>query len=71
ISGKKYSAILTTSSIEKAQKYYRIFKKIIDGEDEEFKIPERIKKVAPDFPKIAITYSVSENEDDSESVQDE
>lgn len=71
ISGKKYSAILTTSSIEQAQKYYRIFKKIIDGEDEAFKIPERIKKVAPDFPKIAITYSVSENEDDSESVQNE
>ena len=62
--GQAYSAILTTSSIALAQKYYDIFKEIKNG-DSQIKISERVKQYAPDFPKFAITYSVSENEEGS------
>jgi type I restriction enzyme R subunit len=34
------------------------------------KIDERIKQVLPDFPKFAITYSVTENEDGSQVNQE-
>lgn len=67
-SGKKngefYAAILTTSSIKEAQRYYELFQEVIRGESE-VKISEETKRYAPDFPKVAITYSVSENEDNS------
>ncbi len=59
--GHRYSAILTTSSIQQAQRYYELFKSMIA----EGAVPKRIKEVAPDFPRIAITYSVSQNEDGS------
>lgn len=60
--GKQYSAILTTSSIASAQDYYRLFRKVINDESE-VKISEQVKKRLPDFPKVAITYSISENEE--------
>lgn len=67
-SGKKngefYSAILTTSSIKEAQRYYELFQEVIRGESS-VKISTETKRYAPDFPKVAITYSVSENEDAS------
>lgn len=69
--GYTYDAIFTTSSIKQAQKYYRIFRDIIENKDNEIKIPERIKKVLPDFPKIAITYSIGENGDGDEANQNE
>lgn len=62
--GKTYAAILTTSSIEKAQRYYDLFKKVKAGKSS-VKISEQTKRVLPDFPKIAITYSISENEEAS------
>lgn len=68
--GYSYDAIFTTSSIKQAQKYYRIFRNIINGDDE-IKIPERIKRIMPDFPKIAITYSIGENGDGDEANQHE
>ena len=56
--------MLTTSSIEIAQKYYDLLTKVKNGESS-LKIDEKIKQVLPDFPKFAITYSVTENEEGS------
>ncbi|MGN1282109.1 MAG: HsdR family type I site-specific deoxyribonuclease [Succinivibrio sp.] len=65
--GDNYEAILTCSSIEIAQKYYKEFKQFIA----EGKIKEHIRSAYPDFPKIAITYSVGENEDGATANQEE
>lgn len=62
--GKTYEGLLTTSSIQMAQKYYDLLKRVKNGETE-IQIDERIKQVLPDFPKFAITYSVTENEEGS------
>lgn len=62
--GRTYEALLTVKSIAKAQEYYDLLKDIKDGKDE-LKISEDIKQVLPDFPKFAITYSLSENEESS------
>ncbi len=67
--GKAYSAILTTSSIEMAQKYYDVFKQVKNNESE-IKISEKVQSLASDFPKFAITYSVTENEEDSSLNQE-
>lgn len=67
--GKTYEAILTVSSIPIAQRYYDLLKKIKEGKDE-LKISEDIRKALPDFPKFAITYSISENEEASKVNQD-
>lgn len=67
--GYSYDAIFTTSSIKQAQKYYQIFHDIINGTDPDIKIPTYIKKVLPDFPKVAITYSIGENGDGDEANQ--
>ncbi len=62
--GQTYEAILTTSSIEMAQKYYELLKQIKNNE-KEVKVSEEILKVLPDFPKFAITYSITEDEEGS------
>ena len=62
--GMTYEGILTTSSIQMAQKYYELLKKVKYGETN-LTIDDKIKQVLPDFPKFAITYSVSENEEGS------
>ena len=62
--GKTYEALLTTSSIQMAQRYYELLTRVKKGETS-LVIDERIKQVLPDFPKYAITYSVSENEEGS------
>ena len=67
--GRTYEALLTTSSIARAQKYYELLRKIKEGEDE-LKISEKVKRALPDFPKFAITYSLSENEESSTVNQD-
>ena len=67
--GRTYEAILTTNSIERAQKYYDLLKKVKAGEDE-LKISDAVHKALPDFPKFAITYSLSENEEASTVNQD-
>ena len=66
--GQTYEAMLTVESIAIAQKYYELLLKIKAGEDE-LKISEDVKKALPDFPKIAITFSVSENEESSQTNQ--
>ena len=62
--GQTYEALLTTSSIQLAQKYYELLKKVKDGKTD-LEINEKMKQVLPDFPKFAITYSVTENEEGS------
>ncbi len=62
--GQTYEGILTTSSIQMAQKYYDLLTRVKKGETS-LEIDEKIKQVLPDFPKFAITYSVTENEEGS------
>ena len=62
--GKTYEGLLTTSSIQLAQKYYELLSRVKRGETD-LVIDEKIKQVLPDFPKFAITYSVTENEEGS------
>lgn len=62
--GKTYEGLLTTSSIQLAQKYYELLSRVKKGETD-LVIDEKIKQVLPDFPKFAITYSVTENEEGS------
>lgn len=64
--GKTYEAMLTVESIAIAREYYDLIMKIKAGEDE-LKISEEVKKVLPDFPKVAITFSVAENKDNSQA----
>src|SRR5699024_1055464 len=75
--GQTYDAILTTNSIENAGKYYNLLMKIkneepivVKNEESLVKISEETKRVLPDFPKIAITYSISENDESSIAQQD-
>ncbi|MED1221794.1 type I restriction endonuclease subunit R, EcoR124 family [Bacillus paralicheniformis] len=71
------SAILTTSSIEMAKRYYRAIKETTKDPEwltKEFaRHPIRTGRTIedPDFPRIAITYSIQENEDNSKQIQDE
>lgn len=67
--GKTYEALLTVKSIDMAQKYYELLKKVKNGECD-LTISEEVKKVLPDFPKFAITYSVTENDKESTYNQD-
>ncbi len=64
--GKTYEAILTVNSIKRAQAYYDLLKRVVNGETS-VTISEETKRVLPDFPKFAITYSVSSDEDDESS----
>lgn len=66
--GKTYEALLTTSSIPLAQKYYELLTKVKEG-NTPLRIAEKIRQVLPDFPKFAITYSVTENEEGSQVNQ--
>ena len=67
--GRAYEALLTTSSIAMAQKYYDLLKKVKEGDDE-LRISDDVHKALPDFPRFAITYSLSENEETSTVNQD-
>lgn len=67
--GKSYEAILTVKSIPLAQAYYNLLKSILAGK-ERVKVSKRVKQYLPDFPKFTITYSVSENEEESIGYQD-
>lgn len=64
--GKTYEAILTVNSIKRAQAYYDLLKRVVKGETS-VTISEETRRVLPDFPKFAITYSVS-GDDDNESA---
>lgn len=60
--GKTYEALLTVNSIQRAQAYYDLLKRVKNGETS-IEISEETRRVLPDFPKFAITYSVSSDED--------
>lgn len=60
--GKTYEGLLTVNSIQRAQAYYDLLKKVKNGETS-LEISEETRRVLPDFPKFAITYSVSSDED--------
>ncbi|HIW06609.1 MAG TPA: HsdR family type I site-specific deoxyribonuclease, partial [Candidatus Ignatzschineria merdigallinarum] len=62
--GRAYGAILTVPSIAIAQEYYDLIKSVVAG-NEIVKISNRTSQILPDFPKVAITYSISENEESS------
>jgi len=64
--GQTYEAILTVNSIQRAQAYYDLLKRVKNGETN-VAISEETKRILPDFPKFAITYSVSSDEN-SEST---
>lgn len=59
--GEAYEAILTVQSIDIAQKYYKLFKEYVVAGN----VSPAIKEKCVDFPKIAITYTVTENDDKS------
>ncbi|MGH2205054.1 hypothetical protein ACQ10Q_14200, partial [Enterococcus faecalis] len=65
------SAILTTSSIDMAKRYYHAIKKMTAKEnwlEKEFpkhQIRQGRTMEDPDFPRIAITYSLEENAENS------
>ncbi|MCD8082399.1 MAG: DEAD/DEAH box helicase family protein [Clostridiales bacterium] len=63
--GKTYEGILTVKSIRLAQQYYELLTRVKNGETF-LAIDEKTRQVLPDFPKFAITYSVSENEERSQ-----
>lgn len=63
--GEAYEGLLTVSSIEIAQKYYRLFKAFKAAG----KVSEKTRQLLPDFPKVAITYTIGENEDGATADQ--
>lgn len=63
--GNTFSAILTTDSIDSAKKYYDLFKEVINEKNTRFKVDEKVRKQVLDFPKVGITYSLSETEENS------
>ena len=65
--GNTFEAMLTCSSIKEAQAYYKLFKEFKNRG----KIKEGILSKPPDFPKVAITYTVGENEDGAQVNQKE
>lgn len=65
--GQAYQGLLTCESIKEAQTYYKLFKKF----KEEGRVSEDIRKILPDFPKVAITYTVGENEESAQANQQE
>lgn len=67
--GQTYEGLLTTSSIQRAQQYYELLTRVKKGETS-LTIDERIRQVLPDYPKFAITYSVTENEEGSQVNQE-
>lgn len=59
--GDAYEAILTVPSIGIAQRYYRLIKDFV----REGRVSDRIRAKAVDFPRVAITYTVTENDESS------
>ncbi len=68
--GNNFTGILTTSSIQQAQRYYQLFKEVKEGKIPGLGICNKVKQKLSDFPKVAITYSVTENEENSKVNQD-
>ena len=69
--GDTYTAILTTSSIKQAQRYYQLFQRVKNGQEPRVVISDDVKRKLSDFPKVAITYSINENGDYNSFNQDQ
>lgn len=67
--GQTYEALLTTGSIQQAQRYYDLLARVKRGQTG-LVIRDQIRRVLPDFPKFAITYSLTENEEGSHVNQE-
>lgn len=73
----RMSAILTTSSIAMAKKYYKAIKKISNNPNwlEDLYSDKTLRTGREmndsDFPRIAITYSIQENEENASEIQGE
>lgn len=67
--GQTFEGLLTVKSIARAQAYYDLMKKVKAGETD-LVISKKVKEKLPDFPKVAITYSITENDNASISRQD-
>lgn len=66
-SGEAFEGLLTVQSIEDAQRYYKLICQFVaDG-----RVKESVRQLVPDFPKVAITYTVGENEDGATADQKE
>ncbi len=63
--GEAFEGLLTVPSIEVAQRYYQLFKDFKAAG----KVSEKVRQLLPDFPKVAITYTVGENEDGATADQ--
>lgn len=63
-SGQTYMGILTVPSIKQAQAYYQFLKQVKEGKST-LSVSRKVKKSVQDFPKVALTYSISENEESS------
>lgn len=68
--GNNFTGILTTSSIQQAQRYYQLLQEVKAGKVPDLKISSEVKQKLSDFPKVAITYSLTENEENSSANQD-
>lgn len=68
--GNNFTGILTTSSIRQAQRYYQLLKEMKEGKVPGLEISNAVKQKLSDFPKVAITYSVTENDKNSSVNQD-
>ena len=68
--GKTYGAILTTSSIKQAQRYYQLFRAVKDRKIDGIFVHDATRRQLSDFPKVAITYSVGENKEGDTFNQD-
>lgn len=67
--GQTFEGLLTVKSIARAQAYYDLIKKVKAGETD-LVISKKVKEKLPDFPKVAITYSITENDNASISRQE-
>ncbi len=68
--GRTYGVILTTNSIKQAQRYYQLFQAVKNGEADGVFVHDEIRRQVSDFPKVVITYSLSENKEGDTFNQD-
>lgn len=68
--GNTFESILTVPNIKIAQKYYELFKRVMAGEFKEqgITVSRKIKEVLPNFPKFAISYSVQDDNDNTDKL---
>lgn len=68
--GNTFESILTVPNIKIAQKYYELFKRVKTGEfrSQGIFVSKKIQETLPDFPKFAISYSVQDDNDNTDRL---